>query len=97
MSTLSPRPPGPSARALSRPTERELLDGLSRWLGPDDAEALWNHVCAYHGLQRPVIDVRGLAAGARAVLDDTEGRAKITARCFLIKTSNFLALTKGLA
>ena len=96
MPTATP-PTDPRPDLLSRPTERELLDGLGRWLGAPEAEALWNRVCAYEGLRRPVIDVRELRIGAQALLYGTDGRAKISARCFAIRTSNFIALTKGRA
>lgn len=85
------------AHALRRPTEREFLDALARSLGPEEAEAAWNRVCAFEGLRRPVIDMRDLQTGARGMLAVAEGRTKLTARCFVINTSNFLALTRGQA
>ncbi len=93
-STTATRP-GAAEYGLVRPTEADLLAALARGLGPDGAEALWNRTCAFHGLRRPVTDLSQLAAGAQRALQETEGRSRIGARCFVIKVSNHLAMTKG--
>jgi hypothetical protein len=79
------------------PTEADLLDGLARTLGTDATNALWNRVCAFEGFRRPVTDSGQLLRGAQAVLAETDGSARMTARCFVIKISNFRALTKEAA
>ncbi len=86
--------PTPADYGLMPPGEADLLDGLSRSLGVDATNVLWNRVCAYAGLRRPVTDHDALRRGAQAVLAETEGSTRIAARCFVIKLRTFRALTK---